>query len=317
MTDYQISRLDAGHAAEIVDCFRRVYGSSYANELFYDEAALARALAAGIVGSVGAIGRDGRIFGHMAMTRHPQAVFTELGNTVVDPEARGHGLAWQVGSALSAWCRELGYRGFLHYPTTDHHIMQRRSLERGFETGLMLGYIPAETDGKVRTTASALRQAATVVFEPYEASPMVSCYLPERFAGQVRSLAEPTGLVRTWLPVENRAQRGHVDVRRFPRRGLERLEVRRSGDKLDAALNGLVSGSAPCQQVDFLLDDAAVGLGVELAVASGFRFCGWLPGYRATDVLRLQRVDEQQTDLAPRLESPVARSLLDHYLRGT
>ena len=73
----------------------------------------------------------------------------ELGNTVVDPAARGGGLAWKVGAELSSWCRELGYQGFLHYPTTDHHIMQRQSVKAGFETGLMLGYIPAETHGQV------------------------------------------------------------------------------------------------------------------------------------------------------------------------
>ena len=118
-----IRRLGPEDASAIVDCFRRVYGESYANELFYDPAELALAMRKGSVGSVGAIDTDGAVLGHMAMSVRPQASVVELGNTVVDPSARGGGLAWKVGAELSAWCRELGYQGFLHYPTTDHHIM--------------------------------------------------------------------------------------------------------------------------------------------------------------------------------------------------
>lgn len=317
MTDYRIARLDAAQAPEIVNCFQRVYGDSYANELFHDAAALADAQSSGRLGCVGAIGADGRIYGHMAMTVHPDAVFVELGNTVVDPSARGDGLAWRIGAELAVWCQALGYRGFLHYPTTDHHIMQRRSVERGFETGLMLSYIPAETDGGVRARGASLRQAATIVFEAYGDCPGAACYAPERFADLLQQLAAPAGLVRTWRPGTARDGRAsEVQLARFPRRGLERLDVLRCGGQLDEALHGLAAGSAPCQQVDFRMDDPSIGTGVESAVAVGFRFCGWLPGLRRSDVLRLQRVDVGSTDLAPRLENPVARTLLNHYLRG-
>ncbi|MGE0625546.1 MAG: GNAT family N-acetyltransferase [Pseudomonadales bacterium] len=285
MTDDQISRLTAAQAPEIVDCFRRVYGESYANELFYDEARLSAALAEGRIGSVGAVGPDGRIRGHMAMTVHPDAVFVELGNTVVDPEARGGGLAWRIGAELSAWCRELGYRGFLHYPTTDHHIMQRRSVERGFETGLMLGYIPADTDGKVRSRAVPLRQAATIVYEPYEAGAAAECFAPARYAALLEALAAPTGLPRTWRPATaGGGQPGLTELLRYPKRGLARLDVVRCGAGLDTALGGLAEYASPCRQVDFRLDDPGIDRGVELA---------------------------------PALENPVARRLLNDYLRGT
>lgn len=325
MTAHQISRLDAKHAPAIVDCFRRVYGESYANELFYDAAALAAALREGRIGSVGAVGPDGRVYAHMAMTAHPDAVFVELGNTVVDPEVRGGGLAWQVGAELSAWCRALGYRGFLHYPTTDHHIMQRRSVERGFETGLMLGYIPAGTDGGVRARHDSLRRAATIVYEAYapasdghEALPPAPCFVPERFAALVESLATPTGLPRAWKSATSRgARRGPMQMLHFSRRALARLDVVRCGRDLDPALHALAEDPSPCLQVDFRMDDPAINRGVEAAVAVGFRFCGWLPGYRNSDVLRLQRVDEERTDLAPGLENPVARTLLNHFQRGT
>ena len=148
MVELSIQRLGAAQAQAISECFARVYGQSYANGLFYDVPVLEEEIRSGRLSSVGAVDDGGRILGHMAMVCHPKAQFAELGNTVVDPDARGSGVAWQVGSELTRWCAEKGYTAYLHYPTTDHHIMQRQSVKGGFETGLMLGYIPAETDGR-------------------------------------------------------------------------------------------------------------------------------------------------------------------------
>ena len=175
----EIIRLEPADAPAIVRCFQRVYGDTYANELFYDADALAAAIESGRIGSVGAVDANRRVLGHMAMTVHPGAPVVEQGNTVVDPDARGQGLAWKVGAELSNWSRELGFQGFLHYPTADHHIMQRQSVKGGFEVGVMLGYIPRETDGAVRAEASGRRQAATIVYQPYETGAPATCFLPE------------------------------------------------------------------------------------------------------------------------------------------
>ena len=91
------------------------------------------------------------------------------------------------------------------------------------------------------------------------------------------------------------------------------MEVVEIGDSLREGLIALAASQQPCLQVDFRLADASIGAGVSLARSLGFRFCGWLPGFRAGDVLRLQRLREPDTDLAPALENPVARKLLAFY----
>jgi GNAT superfamily N-acetyltransferase len=309
-----ISRLGPEHAALIVDCFRRVYGESYANELFYDVEGLAGALSDGRIGSVGALTESGTLLAHMAMTVLPRASVVELGNTVVDPSARGGGLAWQVGAELSAWCRALGYPGFLHYPTTDHHIMQRQSVRDGFETGLMLGYIPAETRAMGAERQRSGRQAATIVYEPYTIAAPMSGFLPDAYADVIRQLAAPTGLVRSWRRSRETARAAtDVDVVTMEKRGLHRARIARVGADVTTVLGDFAARNVPCLQVDLALADPAVGIGVDAAIAAGFRFCGWLPGYRDGDVLRLQRVDERVTHMVPELENPVARSLLQLY----
>jgi len=309
-----IRRLAPEDAGAIVDCFRRVYGESYANELFYDPARLATAMAAGRIGSVGAEA-GGRLLGHMAMTVHPGARHVELGNTAVDPDARGHGLAWQVGAELKAWCAALGYGGYLHYPTTAHHVMQRQSVLHGFETGLMLGYTPAETDGRTGSPSDG-RQAATIVYEaltePGAMQSSTACYLPEDLADLIRGLAEPTGLARRWrVPVAPTASRSETRLAEHPKRGLARLTVARVGADLAKRLETLQQPGRPCRHIDFRMDDRGIGAGVAQALRAGFWFSGWLPGYTSTDVLRLQQVDRATTEMTPRLVNRVAQDLLN------
>lgn len=316
-TAVTIRRLKPGDATQVVDCFRRVYGDSYANELFYQPDRLAEAMHSGRFGCVGAVSGNGLVLGHMAMTRHPRARAVELGNTVVDPAARGQGLAWRIGDALARWSVELGYRGYLHYPTTDHHVMQRQSVKAGFEVGLMLGYIPAETNAGMPAHELRGRQAATIVYQPLPAGgaePAASVYLPGYGAELVRAFARDTGLARDWRQPEPAAESPSiVTTTRFERRGLLRMLVTRSGSDLAERLHTVLASQArawPCRQIDFLMSDPGIDIGVEAARRLGYRFCGWLPGFSDGDVLRLQQVDETVTDTAPVLVNPVAQALL-------
>ena len=266
MAETNIRRLTADDAEAVVNCFHRVYGDSYANALFYDVARMRDAMVSGALHSVGAVTADGRVLAHMAMTIVPDARIPELGNTVVDPDARGGGIAWQVGAELTRWCRELGYAGFLHYPTTDHHIMQRHSVKTGFETGLMLGYIPAETDGKVQVREAHRRQAATIVYEPLGEAAAGEGYRPAYGADLLDTFVASTGLERRWQTGTAAAQ-DHTTSRleHVARRGLARLRVRSVGSDLDRALASIAATRAPCRQIDFDMADPAIGTGVDLA----------------------------------------------------
>lgn len=311
--DIHIERLNASHAAQIQECFRRVYGESYANELFYDLERLRSALDNETLCSVGAINAEGALLGHMAMSLHPGARHTELGNTVVDPAARGAGLAWKVGAALTAWAVEKGFQGYLHYPTTDHHIMQQQSVKRGFETGLMLGYIPAETDGQVRAAGKHLRGAATIVFEPLaKLVHQETCFLPAQFAETVKNMAATCGIARNWVDassVDSLPPESDVTTQIFGKRDLARLEVLRVGTDIEQRLKALAARSHACTQVDLRLDDRGIATAVNAALGMGFVFCGWLPGYRECDVLRLQAIDPR-SDLDPDVVNPTGKHLL-------
>lgn len=314
---FTIQRLTAGHADAILDCFQRVYGNTYAEGLFYDSAQLKARLTDGSLRSVGAVATTGQVVGHMAMTIVDSDQPPELGNTVVDPDMRGSGLAWQVGAELTDWCAELGYKGFIHYPTAAHHIMQRQSVKRGFEVGLMLGYIPAETDGKVSANKNTKHEAATIVYEPLTAqtvatSPALTCYLPAYGADFIAQACTEIGLPREWLYAGTPDLSPHSEIQNnfYPRRSLNRMTVSVIGADLDTAIKALHKNPAACYQLDLPMGSPAIDVAVDAALLAGYCFCGWLPGQHRADVLRLQKVDKQQTNLSPALENPFAQALL-------
>ncbi|MEM9621086.1 MAG: hypothetical protein AAF993_05510 [Pseudomonadota bacterium] len=325
----QIVRLDASDAPLIVACFQSVYGDTYAHTQFYDAAELQRQLNLGQLRSVGAKSATGELLAHMAMTLSvdtgdqatgsalPPALASrtcvEMGNTVVTPAARGGGIAWRVGAELQNWAVELGYRGFLHYPTTDHEIMQRQSVQNGFETGLMLGYIPADTDGQVQQKQAALRNAATIVYQPIgeltaESTP---AFLPDPWAELLQELAVISGLRRQWqTPSGVVAAPSRLQANHHKRRALGRLRIITVGHDFAPLLDDFAATSALCHQLDFAMTDPGISVGLSLARQQGFCFCGWLPGLYGHDVLRLQKFHRAQTNLLPQLANPQAQRLL-------
>ena len=304
MTDQIIQRLDPEHSGLIRDCTWRVYGDRYAHAMFYDPEKLQEAMETKQLMSVGAINEEGILVGHMAMTNRGESSTPELGNTMVDPAARGDGLAWQIGAELIRWCQELGYEGFLHYPTTEHTIMQKQSVKKGFETGLMLSYIPGDND---------LRQAATIVYEPVgvDATPQ-AIYVPRRYRDFVEEFASASGLNRKLLDSASQTPSStRYEIMTSEQRAMGKVTVFRSGSDLVNVLQEMQQLSQPCLHLDFLMDDPSIDPAVEEASEHGFVFCGWLPGYQGVDVLRLQKWTELETNETPELANQEASRVLE------
>ena len=127
----EVRRAEPADAEGIVACFRRCYADTYPTSLFYDAEALAEAIHARQRECIIAVTSSETpvVAGHMANTVHSaERVTAELGNTVVDPAFRGQRLMGRLGAALSQWCQQQGYTGYVHYPTTAHPVMQQASV---------------------------------------------------------------------------------------------------------------------------------------------------------------------------------------------
>ncbi|MEZ5553304.1 MAG: GNAT family N-acetyltransferase [Pseudomonadales bacterium] len=336
-----VRRLRAADARSLSECFRRCYGETYPADIFYDTGKLHGAIASGQLRSVVAVTAGNRVVGHTGLTiRHPQARAIEAGNTIVDPDYRGHGLLGRLGAALTDLCSSAGYIGYLHYPTTAHDIMQKRSVSGGgVETGIMLGYIPAETDYRAVDRQQG-RLAATVVYQPMpgaaaplregekdgstpaptsELSPtppssLRVCHAPARYRTLLETLFAATALSRNFLPGDA-VWKPVSDIRHqfYPRRGLLQLYLQSSGaDLVDRVLSLCGQTQPAIVHADLPLDDPGIDATVDALIGLGFRFCALLPEFAHTDLLRMQWLTGTDPRLhAPSLANPDARALLE------
>ena len=297
-------------------CFRRCYGDTYPSDDFYDAARLARRIESGSLRSVVAIADDGTLVGHTGLTvRHPGARSIEAGNTVVDPACRGQGLLGRLATALTALCVEAGYIAYLHYPTTAHEIMQKASVRGGgVETGVMLDYIPAETDYRAidRTVG---RLAATVVYQPFSTAPARTLWIPSAYQNLFADLYAAAGLARTLRIADDPIEARHTTASNAysTRRGLLQLHVPLAGRDLVDVVDAAESHYRPVVvQIDLCLDDPGIGAATRSLRQAGFLFCALLPEFAHTDVLRLQRITTpREATFAPRLANAGAQSLLE------
>jgi GNAT superfamily N-acetyltransferase len=313
--EIEIRPLMADDAEALTACFRRCYGDSYVVGFFYDPAEIRTRMADGRVHSVVATTTEGEIVGHMAMIRpHPWALTVELGNTIVDPRFRGHGLAARLGAALFEACRAGGYIGFHHYPTTAHAIMQKLAVQAGgVETGVMLSYIPEGTDYRdLGGKSEQGRLAVVVVYQPLAPAPARSVFLPLRFESMLCEIYSRAGLEReVHAPEPSSATTAtRLCAHHDHRRGLLRIEVDSAGNDLSTGVERLLDEHpAEVAQVDLLLSDPGVGAAVEALRELGFFFCALLPEFAESDVLRLQRPRSEPSSL-PDLVYPEARGIL-------
>ena len=278
----------------MVACFRRCYGDTYPADDFYDADRLRRRIESGSLRSVVAIADDGTLVGHTGLTvRHPGAKAIEAGNTVVDPAARGQGLLAQMAAGLTDLCLAEGYVGYVHYPTTAHEIMQKASVRGGgVETGVMLDYIPAETEYRgIDQGVGAL--AATVVYQPFGPAPRRLLWIAPRYCEVAKQLYGAASLDRSLQVGDDftLSRTTTISASFSKRRGLHHVHVDTVGTDFARAIGAVSRADAAVSHVDLCLDDPGVGAGaVEELRRQGFFFCALLPEFARTDVLRMQRL---------------------------
>jgi GNAT superfamily N-acetyltransferase len=310
-----IRRLLAEEAPALSACFDRCYGRTYVVADFYDAAATAARIARGDLLSVVAVDEANQIVGHMALTiRHPCAKTVDAGNSIVDPRYRGRGIVRRLAEGVIELCREGGFLGFHHYPTTAHPVMQKLAVEcGGIETGIMLDYIPAGTEYReIEGGPLEDRLGVVVVYQPLQLTPEREVFLPESLAAPIREIYTRGGWPRvlrsdsSGLPARETRLESRLDARRK----LLRIEVSRIGGDLIGRVEAMLARShAEVWQVDLPMIEPSLSAAARALRGLGFFFSAVLPEYLDGDVLRLQQVAARDAS-PPNLVTDEARSML-------
>ena len=319
--DIRIRLLSAEDAEGLSRCFERCYGRSYVYDVFYDPAELRRRIADGRLRSVVAVEPGGEVVGHVGLTfRTRGATTVDAGNTVVDPRYRHRNLSGRLAAGVVALCQEEGLVGFHHYPTTAHPVVQKLAVQAGgTETGIMLDFVPGDTDYRGMGEGPHGRLAVTVVYQPIGAAPAREVFLPDRYAELLATLFERAGLrrVRREPGVPDTRGATQLEPHADPARGLLRIGVASVGDDLAEQVERAAEGvEAEIEQVDLLLADPRVSEAVETLRRLGYFYAAVLPEYDDGDVLRLQRIrGEIGRTPAADVATDEARDLLRFLLR--
>jgi serine/threonine-protein kinase RsbW len=293
--DIAIRRLVAADAPALARCFERCYGKSYVVADFYDPPVIAERVERENLRSVVAVSPSGEIVGHMGLTiRDPRAQTVDAGNSVVDPAHRGRGVGLRLAAGVTGLCREAGFLGFHHYPTTAHPIMQRMAVDGGgIETGIMLGYIPSGTEYReMDGDPSRGRLAALVVYQPLVPAPERRVFGPESLVAAIDAIYRRGSLARVvepgFEPLASTPSR--VETRFDARRALLRIDVSFAGSGLrERVLEALEGTESVVQQIDLRMAERSITAAIDVVRELGFFFSAILPEYLDGDVLRLQR----------------------------
>jgi hypothetical protein len=184
----------------------------------------------------------------------------------------------------------------------------------GRETGIMLAYVPAETEYRDIDRRSG-RLAATVVYQPFAPAPARAVVLPTRHRALIESLYRALALERRTLAAGGATDPGSesvVDSRFEPRRGYLHAFVGKAGANLGTRIGSLIDRHRPAiAHVDVVLDDPDIDSALGELGTLGFRYCALLPEFARTDVLRLQWIDSAVANaFEPDLANPDAVRLL-------
>lgn len=309
-----IRRIEPADAAGLSACIRRCYGVSYPKRVMYEPVALAEQVRSrvynGVVATAGA-----EIVGHIGYNRPNQAAtVVEAGTTVVDARYRGAGLMGRLASVLRENIIADDASGFVHYPTTAHTVMQKASLQSGgFETGVMLAYLPSEARDLTIGGSGEDRLAVTVVYQPLVEASAREIFLPARYHDLIGNFATHLQLRRTFTHAQAEPT-GKTSMRRTAEMSgnLERLTVEHIGDDFaDVVVSATANSDASLIHVDLTMNQPEIGHAVEAVLAAGFAFSAWLPGWNESDVLRLQLLkDPTANELHPNLYSPPANDIV-------
>jgi hypothetical protein len=326
LVDVAFRFLEPEEASVLTGAIRVAYGDSYDVRWVYDEAEVARRLAAGTYVSCVAETPDGELLCHEGMSLSaPDDLVGHSGQAVTMPAARGQHIFTRTKRYLMDWARERGMAGMYSEATAAHPYSQRANLELGaHETGFLLGWIPASVANDAAGGDRRSRQSAALFYTKLNDGHERPVYAPERHRGIVGltlDLCELRGGLAEPPADAESAERTELRVDVDADHNLALIAVSRPGADLETTVAAerhhlFHRVGVDAIYLDLPLEDPATALLADHLERLGVSYAGIFPNSRTDgDVLRMQslhRVRIAADDVA--VASDHGRELLEYVL---
>jgi hypothetical protein len=321
---FRFLRSDEGTV--LSEAIRSAYGESYDVRWVYDAEEVSARLAAGTYVSCVAETGSGELLCHegMCLAAAGDAV-GHSGQAVTMPGARGQHLFTRTKRFLMDWAAEKGLAGMYSEATAAHPYSQRANLELGaYETGFLLGWIPASVSNDAAGGSRRGRQSAALFYTKLNDGHERPVYAPERhraIVGQTLTLCELRGTLAEPPAGVTLEERTELHVAVDADHNLALITVHVPGTDLEAAVAAerhhlFHRAGLDAVYIDLPLELPATALVADHLERLGVSYAGIFPNSRCNgDVLRMQslhraRIKADDVSVA----SEHGRELLEYVL---
>jgi len=297
-------------SVDVARCVYRCYGYTYSSDYIYFHVRVRELLESGLLTSYIALTPDGETVGHIALRmEQPNAKIGESGQAVVDPRYRGHGLYRKLREFLMDNTKEKGMYGTYGEAVTVHPYTQKVMIALGAcETGALLGFTPATMFfKKIQEEGRQQRRTAILLYAKANEEPLRDVFPPFHHQTMIRSIYERTKLRRNIIsPSDVKGQvevlpSSQVDVKVQTEANRAFIRITQYGADLEALvrfrLRELCLRHIDVIYLDLPLSHSATQKYCASMEMLGFFFAGIIPEIFDGDVLRLQYLNNVDTDL--------------------
>ena len=325
-----IRHIAEGDMKLLVQCLYSVFGYNYSADYMYNPEALVKRRADGLYEGIVAVNSKEEIVGHVGLLKNtPSDCICECGQAFVMPQYGKRKLFTLLKQQLIEYADEIGLMGVFSSAVTGHPFTQRGNLALGcVETGLELGYIPADVESMIKRRGEGKRQPVMNFFKTTSHNNRQQLWIPECHAEIITETYGRLGIERDLnLSPKKELQEGqsviHAEVNNVWNQAHLSIEKAGSEDFVHRIETILMrSGSAGCAvcyvSLPLNTPDTAPIVDV-LQEKCGFFYAGIMP-YEADgiDTVRLQCLLQPDTIMREDVmaESEWGQKLRDYIFRN-
>ena len=321
--------IQAEDSVSLARCIYRCYGYTYPMDYIYYPDRLREMLESGLLIAYVALNPEGEVIGHIALRKHsPEARVGDGGQAVMDPRYRGHGFLGKLIISFAEYAQQRGIYGAYSEAVTVHPFSQKAGLTMGaFETGVLMGFIPAFLSFKKIKEAAQQRHSAMLLYTSGGNEPERDIYPPFHHEAMIRNIYSKGKLRRNIISARDVKSHmelpgnARVDVSVNAEVGQAFLQVKQPGydlvELVKFRLKEICLSHIDCIYIDLPLCLPAVQRFVAPLEMLGFFFAGVIPEMAEGDILRLQYLNN--VDLSaenPAVASDFGAELLDYVKRA-
>ncbi len=313
-------------AVAVARCTYSVYAYTLPDDYLYFPDRMREMLAGGLLEIYVGVTPDGEVVSCLTReVERPGGPVGYMGEGLVDPRFRHHGLMEQMLRFAQSRAREQGMLGLYGEAVTVHTYSQRSNMALGFaQTGIQLGdEAPTVEFKQIAGTASKTRTATVLNFLKTNEGPRRPVYAPPHHRAVIERVYRHGAYERDLRDVPAGAAGGAAEVRVdvFPEWSEAVIHVTAYGpdlpDVVRARLRELCLRRIDWIALDLPLSDPGAGRFCAALEAFGFFFAGVMPDLVGDDILRLQYLNEVEADVASaQIASEFAQELFAYVVKA-